>query len=218
MCPRPGAVRLQSKQRSPSVASGLVPDVTCQTPIDPAQTHLPSYWPRTERPQRVMLRGRIRAWLVLGMALSVCSACSKGVSELRGWRALQPGVEMRLEPRAGPAGQAALALLYTIAPGKDYVIECSLPVAGLSGRPELRLQARTTRVLHIALVLVDQAGQEHECVQTLLPDGWHELQFVGFLPDVGDWASVQAMRLVDRTGGLGGQGPVSLKLAGLPLQ
>jgi hypothetical protein len=70
----------------------------------------------------------------------------------------------------------------------------------------------------MALVLVDLAGQEHECVRTLLPDGWHELQFVGFLPSVGDWASVQAMRLVDRTGGLGGQGPVSLKLAGLPLQ
>jgi hypothetical protein len=34
---------------------------------------------------------------------------------------------------------------------------------------------------------------------------------------VDDWEHVAVVRLVDRTGGLGGQGPVSLKLVDLPL-
>lgn len=161
---------------------------------------------------------RPRVRLVLGMLLSFCSACSLGRSELRGWRAVQPGMEMRLETQAGPAGETVLALLYTIAPGTDYAIDYRQPGTRLSGKPDLRLKARATRVLHLALVLVDRGGQEHQCVCTLLPDGWRELQFADWEPSIGDWASVQTMRLVDRTGGLGGQGPVSLKLAGLPLQ
>jgi hypothetical protein len=161
---------------------------------------------------------RPRAFLVMCVVLSVGAACSKGESQLRGWHALQPGMEMRLESQAGPADETALALLYTITSGRDYAIERSLAGTGLSGRPELLLQAKATRVLHLALVLVDLAGQEHVCVRTLAPNGWRELQFTDWLPTIEDWASVQSMRLVDRTGGLGGQGPVSLKLVGLPLQ
>ncbi len=161
--------------------------------------------------------GHPRVRLMLGMLLSFCFACSPGRSGPLGWRAVQPGMEMRLEPQAGPAGETVLALLYTIAPGRDYAIEYSRPGTSLVGKPDLRVQARATRVLHLALVLVDQEGQEHQCVRTLLPDGWRELQFAEWAPNVEDWASVETMRLVDRTGGLGGQGPVSLKLAGLPL-
>jgi hypothetical protein len=130
---------------------------------------------------------------------------------------MQAGILMRLEPVAGPAGETVLVVQYTIAPGKDYGIERQQVGVAISGRPELRLQAKATRVLHLGVVLVDLAGQEHECTRTLLPDAWRELQFSDWVPALDDWGEVRALRLVDRTGGLGGQGPVSLRLVGLPL-
>jgi hypothetical protein len=154
--------------------------------------------------------------LLLFLTLLTLSACAGGTSELNGWRGLQPGMELSLERGAGPRGETVFALLYTVAPGQDYAVERRMPIPGLVGKPELRLLARATRVLHLAFVLVDQAGQEHECALTLLPGDWRKLNYNDFQPPVGDWSQVAAVRLVDRTGGLGSQGPVSLKLVGLP--
>jgi hypothetical protein len=154
---------------------------------------------------------------LLGTAL-ILTACARGVQELYGWHALQPGTELSAEQRAGPNGEDVLALLYTVATGRDYAIERLLPAGVLHGKPSLPLWARATRVLHLAMVLVDDSGGEHECALTLLPGAWQELVFDGFEPPVDDWSQIVRIRLQDRTGGLGGQGPVSLKLAGLPLQ
>lgn len=145
------------------------------------------------------------------------TACARGGSELNGWHALQPGMELSTEPKAGPHGEAVFALLYTIVSGQDYAIERRMPIQGLQGRPGLRLWAKATRVLHLAVVLVDDAGQEHECALTLVPGDWRELGFYDFQPEVDTWAQIVAVRFVDRTGRLGGQGPVSLKLVGLPM-
>jgi len=164
---------------------------------------------------RVSWRGL--AVLACGVILLALTACGRGSGELYGWKAVQPGVELSSEEGAGPEGETVLALLYTVAPGQDYAIERPMPIPGLQGRPVLRLMAKATRVLHLAIVLVDGQGQEHECARTLVPGDWRELTLSAFAA-VDDWAQVAILRLVDRTGGLGGQGPVSLKLVGLPLQ
>jgi hypothetical protein len=72
-------------------------------------------------------------------------------------------------------------------------------------------------VLHLAVVLVDATGLEHEAARTLASGAWRDLRFDEFCPPLEDGADVRAIRIVDRTGTLGGQGPVSLKLVGLPL-
>jgi len=136
---------------------------------------------------------------------------------LYGWKAVQRCVELSSEEGAGPEGETVLALLYTVAPGQDYAIERPMPIPRLQGRPVLRLMAKATRVLHLAVVLVDGQGQEHECARTLVPGNWRELNFGDFQPPVDDWAQITLVSVMDRTGGLGGQGPVSLKLVGLPL-
>jgi hypothetical protein len=143
-------------------------------------------------------------------------ACAKGTRTLGGWHALQSGMELRYERGVGPSGETAFCLLYTIFPGQDYAIERAAPFGELEGAPALRLRASATRVLHLAVVLKDRADQTHECAQTLLPGTWRELSFEDFGPGLIDWASVESMQVVDQTGGLGGQGPVSLKLLGLP--
>ena len=158
---------------------------------------------------------RVALLFLLGASLAL-GACARGGRELNGWRALQPGMELSVERGAGPRGEDVLALLYTIVTGQDYAVERRLPAQGLQGPVELRLSARATRVLHLACVVVDTAGVEHEAALTLLPGDWRELRFRDLQPPIGDWAQGEALRLVDRTGGLGGQGPVSLKLVGMP--
>jgi len=163
-----------------------------------------------------MLRRQARVLLVALLAL-LLAACGHAASEASGWRALQSGMELSVETRGGPRGQDVLSLLYTIpVAGGDYAIERRMPVEGWQGRPALAVLASSTRVLFVAVVLVDREGREYECARTLLPAGWRELQF-DFQPGIDDWADVVTVRFVDRTGGLGGQGPVSLKLIGLPL-
>lgn len=152
------------------------------------------------------------------MAVLALTACARGSNEFGGWRALQPGMELSGAERGGPQGQPALALLYTVAAGQDYAIERRLPIGGLEGRPVLRLMSKATRVLHLVVVLVDDDGNQHECARTLLPGDWRELNCDAFQPPVDDWAQIATIRFVDRTGGLGGQGPVSLRLVGLPLE
>jgi hypothetical protein len=127
-------------------------------------------------------------------------------------------MELSVETEAGPLGEDALSLLYTIPPGGggDYAIERRMPVEGWQGRPALAVLASSTRVLFVAVVLTDRDGHEYECARTLLPTGWRELQFE-FPPEIDDWADVATVRFVDHSGALGGQGPVSLKLIGLPL-
>jgi|GEM_PF-3232689 len=154
--------------------------------------------------------------LSLALGLLTLTACARGSSELHGWRAMQSGMELSEEKGTGPQGQTVVALLYTIVPGQDYAIAHQMPIQGLQGRPSLRLVAKATRVLHLAFVLVDDKGQEHECARTLLPGNWRELSFDDFQPSAEDWARIKAIRFEDRTGGLGGQGPVSMKLVGLP--
>jgi hypothetical protein len=151
------------------------------------------------------------------LGLLALTACARGQTQVNGWQATQAGMEMSIEEGAGPQGEPVLALLYTIRTGQDYAIQRSMPVPGLEGEPRLLLWGKATRVLHLAVVLVDRDGREYECADTLLPDRWQELQFETFHPFIGDWAQVSIVRLVDRTGGLGGQGPVSLRLFGLPL-
>ena len=165
----------------------------------------------------MLRRGPHRYALLLLGAISVALfACARGGSALGGWRALQRGMELWYERSAGPSGETAFCLLYTIAPGQDYAIEHVAPFAQLEGAPALRLRATATRVLHLAVVLKDRTGQTHECAQTLLPGPWRDLLFQDFRPGLSEWAPVESVQFVDRTGGLGGQGPVSLKLLGLP--
>ena len=161
----------------------------------------------------------MRASIVVPLvsAALMLTACARGGQELYGWHALQRGTELSAEQGAGPHGEDVLALLYTVATGSDYAIERLLPEGALQGKPSLRFWARATRVLHLAVVLVDDNGGEHECALTLLPGAWQELVYDGFEPPVDVWGEIVRMRVEDRTGGLGGQGPVSLKLAGLPL-
>ena len=173
---------------------------------------------------------------LIGIVLLAQAACRRGGAELYGWRAVTPGVELRGEKQPGPEGQTVLGLLYTVATGQDYAIERPMPAnvgtpsrrysiplrrgpdGRWSGRPTLRVLGKSTRVLHLAVVLVDRQGLEHESARTLLSGDWHELNFDVFDPPLEDWHQVDLLRVVDRTGGLGGLGPVSLKLAGLPLE
>lgn len=167
------------------------------------------------------MRSRCRrqwVWLTLAVAVLSLAACARGSSEVGGWSALRPGMELSSAEGAGPQGQPALALLYTIVTGQEYAIERYRRIGGLEGQPSLRLKAKATRALHLVVVLVDDGGIQHECARTLLPGDWRELNCDAFQPPVGDWAQITTMRLVDRTGVLGGQGPVSLRLVGLPLQ
>lgn len=157
----------------------------------------------------------LQAFALLGLV--VLTACARGHAEVSGWRVMQSAMEMSIEEDAGPQGEPVLALLYTIRTGQDYAIQRGMPMPELEGKPALQLWGKATRVLHLALVLVDHDGREYECADTLVPGRWQELRFEEFSPSIGDWSQVSIVRLVDRTGGLGGQGPVSLKLVGLPL-
>lgn len=157
---------------------------------------------------------RSRALFLLGLALLVVS-CATRYHEVAGWRALQPGVGLRVEKGQGPEGSPALSVLYTLVPGQSYAIERRLALERGNSQPSVSLLLRATRVLHLAVVLVDEQGTEHEAVRTLAAGDWHEVQFAGFFPPLEASAEVQALRLVDRTGALGGQGPVSLKLVDL---
>jgi hypothetical protein len=121
-------------------------------------------------------------------------------------------MELRWEQGAGPEGQPAFALLYTIVTGQDYAIERSEPCPALPEEAPLRIWAKATRVLYLTLVLVDENGAEHSCARTLLPGKWRQLDFDALEPPVDDGTRSGTLRLVDRTGSLGGQGPVSLKL------
>lgn len=151
--------------------------------------------------------------LVLGLLLATCA---RGGPELQGWRATQPSMELWLEAAAGPDGHDVVALLYTITTGQEYAIERRLTAGELSGRVALPLMIKTTRALHLALVLVDDQGVEHVCTRTYVPSVWRTLVFDDFDPPIEDWSQVAVMRLSDWTGVLGSQGPVSLKLVGLP--
>jgi len=159
-----------------------------------------------------------RVLVALGLTLMVCGliACAKGSGELHAWTVLQPGMELRSEPGRGPSGEPVVALLYALVPEREYGIERQLPIPGLEGRPTLRLMARTTRVLYVAVVLVDSEGREHVCARDIQPGEWRTLEFDTFEPPVDDWSQITAIRFVDRTGLLIGQGSVSLKLVGLP--
>jgi hypothetical protein len=171
---------------------------------------------RPSSPRQALGRSRLPRFVCVVILLA-SMACARGSSQVRGWTATQPGMELRIEERAGPRGEPTLALLYTIVTGTDYAIERRTPIQGREGRPHLRLMAKATRVVHLAVVLVDKQGTEHESARTLVPGEWRELSFGDFQPPVDDWGYVAVVRLVDRTGGLGGQGPVSLKLVDLPL-
>ena len=107
-----------------------------------------------------------------------------------------------------------MALLYTMSTGEVYSIERpgSLPV--LNGYPSLVLNARATRTLFLAVVLIDENGREYECSRTLSPGDWQTLRFDEFDGLAAD-TKIVLTRLVDRTAQLGSQGPVSLKLVGL---
>ena len=161
------------------------------------------------------MRDRSVAIIVAFVTLSTLTGCARGGSELHGWRAMQPGMELSWEQGAGPQSQGALALLYTVATGQDCAIQRHMPVEGLQGLPNVRLWARATRILYLSLVLVDENGHEHECARTLSTGKWRELMFDDFQPPIQAWSQVTTLHLVDRIGSLGGQGPVSLKLAGL---
>jgi hypothetical protein len=156
------------------------------------------------------------------MALAVAQllllgGCATRLSALAGWRALQAGINIRLDDGLAANRDSVLSVTYTIVPGRSYGIERPMQMAMGHGRPEVHLQLKATRVLHLALVLIDETGMEHEAARTLTPGGWRSLHFDDFCPPLEDGTGVRAMRIVDRTGALGGQGPVSLKLVGLPL-
>jgi len=160
-------------------------------------------------------------WPSLGLAACLVLllglvACAVGSSQLNGWTALQPDTDLGVESNAGPNGEDVLSLLYTLYPGKEYAIEHPLPIAGLQGAPNLQLTARATRVLYLVVVLLDNDGQAHECARLLQAGDWCTLGFDAFEPAMDDWSQVTAIRLVDRTAVLVSQGPVSLKLVGLP--
>ena len=136
---------------------------------------------------------------------------------MAGWHAVQPEIDIELEDGLGAHEGPALSVLYTVVPGTSYAIERSMMEGMGHGVPEVHLRLQATRALHLALVLVDDAGVEHEAARTLLPGGWRQMRFDDFCPPLENGTGVRAMRIVDRTGALGGQGPVSLKLIGLPL-
>jgi hypothetical protein len=156
--------------------------------------------------------------------LALCTAlvlfslfgCAKGSTQLDGWNALQPAMELRAEPGRGPQGEPVIALLYALVPGTEYGIERQTPIPGLEGLPSLRLMAKATRVLYLAVVLLDSEGLEHKCTTLLQPGEWRALEFDAFQPAVADWSQITAIRFMDYTALLIGQGVVSLKLVGLP--
>ncbi len=154
--------------------------------------------------------------LCLGVLLLTIAACARGGTELHGWTALQPGVELRSEPGRGPNGEDVVALLYALVPGNEYGIERQMPVPGLDGRPSLSLMAKSTRMLYLTVVLLDGEGREFKSAIVLDPGEWRTLRFDTFEPSVDDWSQISAIRLMDYTGLLIGQGSVSLKLVGLP--
>jgi hypothetical protein len=154
--------------------------------------------------------------LSLTFMLFTLVACAKGSSQLDGWNALQPGMELWSEPGRGPHGEPVLALLYALVPETEYGIERQMPIPALEGRPSLRLTAKATRVLYVAVVLLDSEGHEHKSATLLQPGEWRALEFDAFVPAVADWSQVAAIRFMDYTALLIGQGPVSLKLVGLP--
>ncbi len=156
------------------------------------------------------------AILLAVLALGLLSGCRSRSSEWEGWRAVKPGMEISTEEGAGPNGEDATALLYTMVTGQEYAIERGTTDLGLVGPLELRLWCKATRALHLAVVLVDAQGQAHECARTYVPDEWRELAFDRFIPAITRWEDVKTLRLVDLTAVLGGQGPVSLKVVGLP--
>jgi hypothetical protein len=159
-----------------------------------------------------------RVLLAFGLAVLLLSlaGCAKGSSELDGWTVLQPGMELWSEPGRGPRGEPVFALLYTLVPGTEYGIERSMPIPGLAGRPSLQLMAKATRVLYLAVVLLDIEGHEHKCATLLQPAEWRTLEFDAFQPAVADWSQITAIRFMDYTALLIGQGSVSLKVVGLP--
>ena len=161
------------------------------------------------------MRDRFVGIIVAFVTLSTLTGCARGGSELHGWRTMQAGMELSWEQGAGPQGEGAFVLLYTVATGQDYAIQRHVPVESLQGPPNVRLWARATRILYLSFVLVDENGHEHQCARTLSTGKWRELNFDDFQPLIQDWSQVATLRLVDRIGSLGGQGPVSLKLAGL---
>ena len=142
------------------------------------------------------------------------SACKRGEPELAGWRATDPSTDLMLESGAGPSGEDVTALLYTMSSGGVYAIEHSGPPPMVNDRPSLVLQARATRALYLAIVLVDENGREYECGRSLTPGDWRMLRFDEF-EGFAAGTRVVLTRLVDRTAQLGSQGPVSLKLVGL---
>ncbi len=156
------------------------------------------------------------ACAILLLLVLVATGCRRGATEWEGWRALDKGMTLSTETGTGPNGEDATALLYTMATGEDYAIERDAAGLPLNDPVELRLWCKATRALHLAVVLVDTQGQEHECARTYVPDEWRELTFDRFEPPVASWESVRTLRLVDLTAVLGGQGPVSLKIVGLP--
>ncbi len=162
-------------------------------------------------------RSRCLILVVLAAAqLVALNGCAARLPSAAGWHATEPGVALKLEG-GDPDGVLALSVVYTVATGRSYAIEHPAPAGIGQGQPEIDLYLTATRVLHLAVVLVDNAGIEHEAARTLASGGWRKLRFAQFCPPLQDGADVRAMRIVDRTGSLGGQGPVSLKIVGLPL-
>jgi hypothetical protein len=161
-------------------------------------------------------QSRVACALLLTLILFSLVACAKGSSQLDGWKALRPGMELWSEPGRGPHGEPVIALLYVLVPATEYGIERQMPIPGLEGRPSLRLMAKTTRVLYVGVVLLDSQGHEHKSTTLLEPGEWRTLEFDTFEPAVADWSQITTLRFMDYTGLLIGQGSVSLKLAGLP--
>jgi hypothetical protein len=168
--------------------------------------------------RRLSPRKQFRVLLTFWLALTLLSfvGCAKGDGEVGGWTALQPGMELWSEPGSGPHSEPVLALLYTLVPDTEYGIERPMPIPGLTGRPSLQLTAKATRVLYLAVVLLDTAGHEHKCATLLQPGEWRTLEFDVFQPAVADWSQITSMRFMDYTALLIGQGAVSLKVVGLP--
>lgn len=154
------------------------------------------------------------AGLLALMLIAIVAACARGGQELAGWRATDSSTDLMFESGAGPNGEDVTALLYTMSSGGVHVVEHNVPPPLVDGRPSLTLQARATRTLYLAVVLVDETGQEYECARNLIPGDWRTLRFDEF-EGLAPGTTIVLTRLVDRTAQLGSQGPVSLKLVGL---
>lgn len=160
---------------------------------------------------------RKQLWLagLMAVVLTISVAgCDRGRPELAGWRATDASTDLMIEPGAGPNGEDVMALLYTMSTGEVYVVERNGPPTLLNDRPSLTLQARATRALYLAIVLVDENGRKYECARNLTPGDWRTLRFDEF-EGFTTGTKIVLTQLVDRTAQLGSQGPVSLKLVGL---